>query len=432
MHIIIIGAGIGGLSAGLALAQSGHDVTIFESTSALADVGAGVQIAPNATRWFWKWGLGSDLLNHSSLPERFCIRHGEDGRVLRSVDFEQFPKVYGAPYLVIHRADIHHTLYEHAVRAGVKIVLNNRAVEYGFEDGTVTFNDGTVRQADLIVAMDGINSRARQAFVPETGRGLERTGWAAYRVMVSVEKLERDPRTADLVAQHVCNCWVGDQKLIMAYMVKGSEWLNVVHSHRDDVNTADWTSIRYQEELKNEYGDWSPEISAILEHASTNIQNWPVEQSLTLTKWTSESGKFVLAGDASHSMAFYLSMGVSMAVEDAAALCECLRLHEKEGLSLKKAMKLFEYVRKERAENVRDASLHAGSVLQMKPGVLREQRDEALRTDGKSSLASQCQNFLFRNSYGIADEMIRDWCYGYNVIKALQVATDEPRKEEEV
>jgi salicylate hydroxylase len=208
----------------------------------------------------------------------------------------------------------------------------------------------------------------------------------------------------------------------MAYMVKGAQWLNIVFSHRDDVETSDWTSDQYQRELKKQYGHWDPTVQALLEHASTKIENWPVEQTVDLPRWTSISGKFVLAGDAAHSMAFYLSMGVSMAVEDAAALAECLRLHEVESLPLAEAMQLFETVRKGRAEAVRDASLHAGQVLQKAPGPLRDDRDEAMRSDGRFAFTGYGESFLQRNSYGIADELVRDWCYGYDVVEALRIA----------
>jgi salicylate hydroxylase len=422
MEVIIVGAGIGGLSTALALAQAGHHVTIFESAAELAEVGAGVQMTPNATKWFWKWGLGPDLLTHSALPEAFNIRRDKDGEILGSVPFGGFTEKYGAPYIVIHRADIHRILHEHAVDAGVKIRLNSRVSRYGFEDGSIVLQDGSSETADLVLAMDGINSSARQSFLPETGRGLETTGWAAYRVMAPVWKLKNDPRTADLVSEHTCNCWVGDRRLVMTYMIQGSEWLNIALSHPNDIDTSSWSPDHYRAELQKEYGDWDPCVAALLEHASTNIQNWPIEQVVALRRWTSDSGKFALAGDAAHAMAFYLSMGVSMAVEDAAAICECLSLHQNQGIPLNKAFGMFEKVRKQRAEAMRDASLHAGNILQMPPGPARNARDRAFASDGRSAGDDQAdqQFYTHRNSYGIADEGIRDWCYGYDVVETVR------------
>lgn len=421
MKIIIVGAGIGGLSTALALAKAGHTVTIFESASGLAEIGVGVQMTPNATKWFWKWGLGPDLLAHSALPEAFNIRQHHDGSLLRTIDFGGFEKSYGAPYIVIHRADVHKVLHAHVVRAGVGIRISSRVVDYDFEGGTITLQNGTTEAADLVIAMDGINSPARRQLLPTSGSGFRETGHAAYRLMAPVAELKADPQTHHLVSKHACNCWVGERHLVMTYMVKGAEWLNIVLSHPDNVDTSDWTPKRFQLEIQIAFDGWDPCVQGLLEHASANIQNWPVKQVETLEKWTSESGKFVLMGDAAHAFSFYLSMGVSMAVEDAAAICECLRLHEEEELPLRDAMKLFEKVRKTRTEAVRDASLHAGNILQSPPGSARDARDRAMLDDGVSARTAEGRVpfYLQGNSYGVADKAIRDWCYGYDAIQAI-------------
>ena len=161
-------------------------------------------------------------------------------------------------------------------------------------------------------------------------------------------------------------------------------------------------------------------LRAILDMVKPSIQNWPIYQVRTLPTWTSKSGKFVLMGDAAHAMAFYLSMGVSMAVEDAAALTECLSLHTtpRDGceLPLPAAMSLFESVRKPRAEAVRDASLHAGNMLHAPPGEKRTARDEAVKVDG-TIISERPESFWVElATYGIADRRIRDWCYAYDVV----------------
>ena len=416
MQIIIVGAGIGGLSAALSLSLAGHQITILESASALAEIGAGVQLTPNATKFFWKWGLAPDILEHAVLPRSFNIRRDKDGGLLGQVPFKDFEKRYGGPYIVVHRADIHRILHSHAVRAGARLRLKSKVVKYDFEAGSVILGDGEEIHADLVVAVDGINSFARKSFLSEIGDGVEKTGWAAYRTMAPVNQVKENPDTAHIVAEHSCNCWVGDSKVVMTYMIKNSQMLNIVLSHPDDVDTSEWGIEKYQTEVQRLYGGWDPSLSALLSMTSPEIQNWPVYQVRPLPKWTSQSGKFVLMGDAAHAMAFYLSMGVSMAVEDAEALTECISLREKTTASLEQAMSIFEKVRKSRAEAVRDASLHAGNILQLPKGPEQEARDCALKDDGASAGTVDGDDFyVTRTSYGIADERIRDWCYGYDV-----------------
>jgi salicylate hydroxylase len=156
MKIIIVGAGIGGLSASLALARNGHCVTIYESAPQLAEVGAGVQMSPNAVKLFFEWGVGPDLLEKAALPQSLYIHNWKDGRVLGETKITpDFEKRYGAPYIVVHRAEMHEILHRHAVRAGAAVHVASKVIKYDFEQGVITLEDGQTVQADLIVAVDG-------------------------------------------------------------------------------------------------------------------------------------------------------------------------------------------------------------------------------------------------------------------------------------
>jgi salicylate hydroxylase len=156
MKIIIVGAGIGGLSASLALARNGHSVTIYESAPRLAEVGAGVQMSPNAVKLFFEWGVGPNLLEKAALPQSLYIHNWKDGRVLGETKITpDFEKRYGAPYIVVHRAEMHEILHRHAVQAGVTVHVASKAIKYDFEQGIVTLEDGRTIQADLVVAIDG-------------------------------------------------------------------------------------------------------------------------------------------------------------------------------------------------------------------------------------------------------------------------------------
>ena len=342
------------------------------------------------------------------------------------MNFTGFEDRYGAPYVVVHRADIHRILHEACVKAGVRIRLGCKVVGYDFEGGGVTLDGGEEMKADLVVACDGIKSFARKEFLGngEGAKGWEeKTRWAAYRCMAPVEKLKKNPLTEHLGRDYNCNCWTGDGRVVMTYLVKEAKMLNVVLSHRDDVDTTGWTSEQFKAEIGNTFKSVSPSLKALLSVTNPEVQNWPIYQIKTLPNWTSRSGKFILMGDAAHAMAFYLSMGVSMAVEDAETLTECISLMRTKGGGLGHAMSVFEKVRRQRAEAVRDASLHAGNMLHLPEGNQSADRDRALAVDGLTSDGRESKRFFLEKvSYGIGDRNIRDWCYGYDIHTEIEAA----------
>lgn len=207
----------------------------------------------------------------------------------------------------------------------------------------------------------------------------------------------------------------------MTYMIRNSGKLNLVLSHPDNIDTSNWTREQYSSELRRYYGDMDPCVRRLIDLSIGPITNWPVHQVAKLPAWKSDSGKFVLIGDAAHAMAFYLSMGVSLAIEDATALCTALELclDDGRGAPLDRVLDLFERVRKPRAEKIRDASLHAGTMLHLPPGSKRDIRDVSARNDGATTDAQDGDMLLSWISYGITDKMVRAECFGYNIVAEL-------------
>lgn len=447
MQIVIVGAGLAGLSTALALTHSSkeHHIILLEAAPALAELGAGVQLSPIATRQFKAWGLEPQLLAASALPNAWNLRRGWDGAVLNRVPMNKFEEWYGAPYVVVHRADLHRILHEAVVARGVELRLNSRVQQYAVDDGWVKLENGEKLQGDLVVACDGINSAARTQLLESVGstlhqdEELEATGWAAYRLMADVDDVRNDPLTKEIVAEHSCNCWYVDshvnfldskltafradsKKSVMTYMVRDSGKLNLVLSHPDDKDTSGWTRDQYLSELQLYYQDLDPCARRLINLSTGPITNWPVQQVTKLPTWVSRSGKFVLIGDAAHAMAFYLSMGVSLAIEDATALATALDLYTSNTSlgSMKKAIESFQKLRKPRAEKMRDASLHAGAMLHLSSGAEQVLRNKSAMNDAAITEARTGDKLLDWTSYGITDKDIRQECYGHDVVAEMR------------
>lgn len=234
--------------------------------------------------------------------------------------------------------------------------------------------------------------------------------------------LVRSHQVADYTQKALTKQRADVNKSVMTYMIRGSGKLNVVLSHPDEIDTSTWTREQYLTELQGFYADVDPRALRLINLSKGPITNWPVHQVAKLPAWTSWSGRSVLIGDAAHAMAFYLSMGVSLAIEDATALGTALELHAlgPGTMPLAAAMSLFEKVRKPRAEKIRDASLHAGAMLHLPPGRERDLRDQSAKADHAVTESRQGDPLLDWISYGITDKTIRGDCYGYDVVVEMR------------
>ncbi|KAM0471446.1 hypothetical protein ACHAPX_009359 [Trichoderma viride] len=447
MKIIIVGAGIAGLSLAIALGQSGHQVTILDAASQLAELGAGVQMTPQALRYLFQWGLEEHLLAEAIIPENLHVWDGSSGNLLGHVRIREMENQYGAPYIVVHRAVLHNILHRHAIKAGGELLLDSHVVEYDFANGAVQLRNGKRLTADLVVAADGINSLARSKLLGNKNPGSQPTGWAAFRMTAEVSKLKADPTTSSLVdlQSRSSNFWIAPQISCMTYLIKDATLLNIVLSHRDDVDTKDLAPDECRKIVRDLFKDFEPRVQRILDLSTPKIANYPVFSVPPLPSWAHESGRFVLMGDAAHAMAFYMSMGVSIAVEDAAALAAALDLaclpgssfalsNEADARRLKHALHGFETVRKSRAEAVQEASLHGGDSLHTSNEEERRVLYEALGhshndeiwplendTSNRGNSVRRCKSTGQRlGPGGITDKATRDWCYNYDAIGAIE------------
>ena len=354
-HLLVAGAGIGGLAAALALARKGFGVTVLEQSTQFGDVGAGIQISPNASRLLAGWGLLPALEAMAVRPEALEIHSHASGRLLfRSALGEQAVQRYGAPYLHLHRADLHRVLLDAARgEAAIAIHADSRVervehVGQGAEAVRVETAQGQRHQGDLLIGADGIRSVVRSAlFGPEQPRF---TGNVAWRGLVPIEAL------APALRRRVAGLWMGPGAHFVHYLVRGGSLANfvaVIEQRGWEVES--WTERGDQAELIRAFGDWPSPVRELVHAADPETCfRWALFDRAPMPQWS--RGAVTLLGDACHPTLPFMAQGACMAIEDAAVLAECLAETASREAPLATALPRYEALRR-----VRTAEIQLGS-----------------------------------------------------------------------
>ena len=320
--LLVVGGGIGGLSAALACSRAGVPVQLFERSPAFAEVGAGIQLGPNVTRVLHGWGLQKALEAVAAYPEQLVIRSADTGALLGSLRLgDQAQARYGAPYATIYRADLQALLLQ-AVQgeAGVTLGLAQPITGFEQDESGVRLHhaDGGQSSGALLVGADGLWSRVRQQLL---GDGAPHpTGHLAYRAMVLQAALPAALRCQDVVV------WLGAGLHVVQYPVRGGDWLNVVALVEDRLQAAHpgdrsgWDHVALGADLQQALVSATVELQALVQ-AIEGWRLWHLQIRDTVPSAAEMArGRVALLGDAAHPMLPYLAQGAGMAIEDAQAL----------------------------------------------------------------------------------------------------------------
>lgn len=327
-HVLIAGGGIGGMGLAVALSRAGLKVDLLEQTPEFSEVGAGIQLGPNAVRVLSDWGLTTALQAVAAFPDRLRVRDAFLGNVLGELPLgERARQTYGQPYATIHRADALQVLFQ-AAQAEPRVTMHLRErvrSVHELPDGvTVQTETGHVYTADALIGCDGLWSVVRRHVMagpaglapghePPLDIPPRFSGHIAYRGMVTQADLPDSLRTQSVTA------WLGPRLHVVQYPVRRGELVNVVAvvEGRHTGNPQGWSNDASRTELLQTVGAVHPQLRDMLE-AVPMWKLWPLNDRPPMTgPYEHAQGRVALAGDAAHPMRPYLAQGAAMALEDA-------------------------------------------------------------------------------------------------------------------
>jgi salicylate hydroxylase len=358
--IVIAGAGIGGLTTALAVARHGYRISLLEQAEQLEEVGAGLQLSPNASRVLIELGLGERLAPLVVRPEELRVMNARSGRVLAAAPLgDAAEKRYGAPYWVIHRGDLQAVLLEAAgVHHDITLQLRTKVEEYAVHANGVT----VAARAGLrpleerglgLIGADGLWSSVRRLLGHRVEPRFARH--TAWRALIPAETVRPDSRAP------IVNLWLGRNAHVVHYPVRGGRLINVVAILRDDWREPGWSEPARHEDILARFGAgiWQPSVRELVA-ATPHWRKWALFDTPALRQWG--KGPVTLLGDAAHPMLPYLAQGAAMAIEDAAVLSRSIARTPD---NLVRAMRDYEQQRLARTARAQKAARSNGAVYHM-------------------------------------------------------------------
>jgi salicylate hydroxylase len=389
-HVLVAGGGIGGLAAALALVRQGHEVTVLEQSAEIGEIGAGIQLGPNAFAAFDALGIGEQARGRAVYTDEMVMHDALDESLVGRIPVgEAFRQRFGNPYAVIHRADVHLSLLEGAQASGRVRFLTATKVEHVAQDeGGVSVSDtqGRTHRGAALIGADGVRSVVRQQFVGDAARV---SGHVVYRAVV-----EREDFPADL-RWNAASIWVGPNCHLVHYPLRGGEQYNVVvtfHSRQPEQWSVTEGSA---EEVQSYFQGIVPKARQLIE-LPKSWKRWATADRDPIEQWS--FGRVTLLGDAAHPMLQYLAQGACMALEDAVTLGAAVKA---EGDDIERAFQRYQRSRVARTARVVLSAREMGRIYHAK-GVERLVRNDLWKG---------------RTPERFYDAM--EWLYGWNVDNCL-------------
>ena len=390
--IIVAGAGIGGLTASLALARQGFRVIVLEKAERLEEAGAGLQLSPNASRVLIDLGLQPRLAPRAVTPDAISLMNARNGgEIIRLPLGDAAMFQPDAPYWVMHRADLQAALAAHVNNhPDIELRLGCQFDDVGTHAKglTVVQRSGMARQQELAVALvgaDGIWSAVRHQLFPEVQPRF--SGLIAWRGTLDTSQLPREFTSSRV------QLWMGPNAHLVAYPISGSRQINVVAVVSGTWNRPGWSAPGEANEIKNAFAAarWHA-VPRMVIGAVDAWRKWALFTVPDGGEWI--NGAAALLGDASHAMLPFAAQGAAMAIEDAAVLAKCLGETQNEGgPTIPAALKRYARLRRPRVARVQRAARQAGRIYHLS-GPLAVARDLAIKAMGPRHMLAR-QDWIY-------------------------------------
>ena len=394
--VLVAGGGIGGIAAALALVRQGYQVQVFEQAPEVGEIGAGIQLGPNAFHAFDALGVGQKARDRAVLTDYMVMHDAIDGyQVGKILTDENFCARFGNPYAVIHRADVHFSLLEGAQETGQIEIFTNTRIARVEQDGqavTVHAADGRSFRGAALIAADGVKSVVREQFVGDPARV---TGHVVYRAVVDKKDFP------DELKWNAASIWVGPNCHLVHYPLRGGEQYNVVVTFHSRQQEQWGVTEGSKEEVQSYFQGILPKARQLID-LPKSWKRWATADREPIGQWT--FGRVTLLGDAAHPTTQYMAQGACMALEDAVTLGESLRECDHDW---SRALDLYQHSRIARTARIVLSGREMGRIYHAK-GVERLVRNDLWRG---------------RTPQGFYDAM--QWLYGWNVSNCLDAGRRE-------
>ena len=389
IEIAVIGGGIGGLAAAISLLQAGFDVHVFEQSRVMREVGAGLQVSPNASRVLHRLGLADELAKLGVRPLAFHQRRWEDGRTLLKTPLaDAVVEAFGYPHYQSHRGDVLSMLV--TALPNDRLHTAHRLIDFADRGDRVEaeFENGSHISAKALIGADGIHSTVGRLLL---GAGQPRfTGCVAYRGLIPAERVKH------LDIEVTAQLWLGPRKHIVVYYVAGKRFVNFVAN----LEQASWAGELWNDrgnvsDLQTGFSGWDPNLRAIIDTIDETFI-WGLFDRAPLQHWS--VGRVTLLGDSCHPMLPYIAQGAAQALEDGATLTACLKKYP----DIVDALRRYEALRLPRATHIQGMATANKTRFHLPDGPAQCERD-----------AKMAQGGTDWSIKAIA------WIYGYNSAAAV-------------